>query len=337
MNFRILNNSFVRMHNFQLQVAEAVKFLNKNPQCIIDNINKQHILNQKTLINSPIETIYTSIRDLGLDEKFALVDFTHVVSGSAPDIFNLTIVPIFINDHQLVVNITPFIKRRRFAEDRIILSDIGLFHSLIVRGMLMTSYEQFLADNTKNDVWIGHNIVIPLAISYSMIMTYLIPMSQDMKDVETVKTIFVWFFMARVQKTDKLQELSNPPLLYQCKINLSKMEIDNVLHEFLKDFDLNSEMSLRELSHRIKKVVPTVPKNFDDAWLLRRFTGGHKNVNELMVGISYPPYWLFHILTIVSGAKDPHTTLLKKFRLYDQMLIMTSRLLKSKGFLTKIK
>ncbi|MCP4394473.1 MAG: hypothetical protein GY804_09450 [Alphaproteobacteria bacterium] len=323
-------NEFLNMYRFDKLIQQGETFLNKNKECILLDTQSKKIWNQRYSMMTAMSSIVEIIKENGLQDLFVLVDFTTSIE-TIPDVFDLDIVPIF-HKGKLVINITKYINRRRDADAPIIFKDIIVFHNLVARGALMLCYEKFLK-GTERFNWISRKISSSLVQIYSMILTNCIGQVREPAAVESIRTCFGWYYARKCQTTTDTKTLTVPPTIYNLNLQKSGYEIKDIIAQLTDNYDVSKEMTLNQLSERIKTIVPLVPESISDVYLTRIFSTGHQNTNELKVGITYPPYFMHHLVRLASGSKDYHMKFLRNFKMQTTMLEMVTDLIRSPNFI----
>jgi hypothetical protein len=327
------NTSFTKIHNVKEQINKAIIFLKKHNECVLNTRNKNIFFKKKTLVENPAKVITNYVVQNDLTGLFELIDLSNINSDSIPDVFNISDIPI-IHNNKVIVNITPFIKKKKFSDDDVEINNLDAFHELIMKYTLFLSYETFL--NNKNiPMWLEKSILKTIVQSYNMIITSTIRLLNNVRDIEMVRMLFAWFYFTRLYKFDQ-DEFFSPFILTQLKINLSKIEMENILNEFLLDYKITEPMTIVEFCQRLIKLIPILKDRFNEYYLMRSFSISHNNSTELMIAIEYPPYWVSHLLKIVGGNKDWHRKPLNTFKLMSDVEELISLLLKSRLFLSTL-
>lgn len=313
MRLTLLETPYVRARDITPHIKEALKFMIQNPQVILQSEKMKEVESQRLFSSTPTSRIYHSIAASGKMNNFLFLDYSEMSNYgvSIPDILTSDdlcidgstidniIVPALVK--KCWINITPIIgskKSRDAYNDSILFTDLGQLANLVTRAALCQAYK-----DTEN--WITIRQQLLLLELFSVIMAQVMTNTYRLDPIErrNIMTIFAIYYAQMIGPQNVKADI--PPLLLRCPFLGSGTDIMQIVEAIKPFYDKDGNLTLDGLIKAVCKVGPSRMKAYNLQILLRSIAGSSIDSSTMIISMYYPPYFLYQLLRVASGYKNP--------------------------------
>lgn len=306
-NHRFLDVPAIEVRNLEQSYSRILSFLVKNKNIQLTENQLQSIRELKSHTGTVIYDLYTRImsdpknwneimllncREAGEDIPVQLLApelnlNPRELSMNVPEDYNKT-----------WINITHLLGRRT-TRDRLEISNIPGLHELIVRAFLCQSFY-------SNETWLNPNLLTFIVESYTMAISTNISQAYnlDLNDIKLLQTYIAHIF-SKLCSTDliELEDFSYSPILNRCSFLGTIQDITGRIEDVSKN--LSDKLSPYDNLLEMIKESPIVKLHrLDSITLYSLASRGLSIDNDRLIMLEYPPYWVYTLLTSVSGHKS---------------------------------
>ena len=313
MRLTLLDTPYVRARDVSSHMKGALTFLIKNQEVILPKDKMRDIENQRLFSSTPTSRIYQSIVASGKLNNFLFLNYLPVTGRgiSIPELLtaddlcidgkSITDFPVPALVQRCWINITPILGNRGKRDsynDSIFFTDLGQLTHLVTRAALCEAYH-----DTNN--WISIRQQLLLIELYSVIMAQVITNTYRLDPIERrlIMTLFAYYF-AQMVGSQEAAGADIPPLLMRCQFLGSGADIMGIAEE-LKPYKKDGFLSLDGLIQVIQKHGPPRMKKYSLQILFRSIAGSSLDSSTMIISQYYPPYFLYQLLRVASGYKNP--------------------------------
>lgn len=311
--FGILETTFAKSASYKKQIEEAAKFIVQQPALsLADDTLKNMVINKCTSsLHTPMNLLFQHLTDTF--KNIRELPFVHVfvTANNPPEIFSSDSITFDFNEAMAnppgildgtVVNLTNSVRlKKTLASQEYIIDDILKIHGLCVRAALCQSY---LKSNDK--LWLTPKLCLFIIESYNMIIVNQIRQYLNVTDPYMLKKIAFLNCAFMAQMLNKESHSGLPELMYRLNLGMTTNDINNLLGELTeKGYDFKKKYFAQDLCEMYKALCGERFNAFNISQLFRLFTAGHVDKPFASIMLEYPPFWVYQLLMIGSGAKQP--------------------------------
>ena len=306
----LVNTPFMQARDVSAHMKNAITFLIKNPDVILQRDKVRDIGTQRLFSSTPTSKIFHSIVGADKLNNFLFMDYTGLTGRgvSVPELLTaddlcidgatITNLPVPAQVQKVWINVTPILGKRDAYNDSLFFTDLGQLANLVTRAALCQAY---------NDVnnWITIRQQLLLIEMYAVIMAQVITNTYRLDPVERrlIMTIFA-FYYAQMVGTQEARMEKMPPILMRCNFLGSGADIMGIAEE-LQKFKENGILTLDGMIKAIQSIGPSRMKKYNLQVLFRSIASASVDSTTMIISMSYPPYFLYQLLRVASGYKSP--------------------------------
>lgn len=313
MRLSLLETPYMRARDVTSHLKDALKFLIQNPQCILQSDKVREIETQRLFSSTATARIYHTIAASGKMNNFLFLDYSDISSrgASIPDILTSDdlcidgskidniIVPALVK--RCWINVTPILASKRTRDaynDTLNFTDLGQLANLVTRAALCQAYQD-------SDNWITIRQQLLLLELYAVIMAQVMTNTYRLDPIErrNIMTIFAAYYAQMIGTQEIKADI--PPLLLRCPFLGSGTDIMQIMEELKKFREKDGFLTLDGVIKAICKIGPSRMKNYNIHVLFRSIAGAAVDSSTMIVSMYYPPYFLYQLLRVASGYKNP--------------------------------
>lgn len=306
----LFETPFAKSRSINTMLDHALTFMIKSSsdvQLRPEQLND--IANVKILSNTPISKMF---QDLILAEKhrsFVVINLS-TYRGDIPEILALDDIvidgkvipnlPVPASLQKCWINITPVVGKQNSYNGMLNITDAATLANLVVRAALVTSYND-------NDIWLNPKHAAYVIENYSLTVSNVLRQiyNLDVNECLFVQTIFAAYYAQCLGGSSS--PLEKPPLLMRCQFLGSGKDIVDRL-EIIKphrENNGNDVLTPTKISNILAVAGPPRMNKFKPQNLYRFMSSSSIDSQVMMIGVDYPPYWLYQMLRLASGYKNP--------------------------------
>ena len=310
-NNTLYDTSFAKARNISGMLQSAVAFLIKNGADVILQDNQiKDLENTRLYSSTPISKMFQDITNAGKLNNFVFLNMNRHGSD-IPQILTLddividgrvtTSVPLPAQLQKCWINITPITSIKDSYNGTLNITDVAAFAASVVRAALCSTY------NDTTDVWMNPRLEAVIVESYSATITHVLrqAFSLSFEEEKFVQTLFAAYYCQMLSGGSA--NLQFPAMLGRCQflgtINDIAARMDVILP--YRENNGNDILTPTKICQILNKVGPARMNKFQPAQLYRYLSSSSIDSQTMMIAIDYPPYWVFQMLRVVSGYKNP--------------------------------
>ena len=296
----------------EAQFRAAASFLIKHRMdLVLSDVAIKSIANVRLFSSTPICRIYQNLVADGKLQKFLFYDLSNF-NGDVPSALTVEdvtiigsilpgvpVVPELIN--KTWINITPVCKKDLYHD--VTISDTTRFAEMVVRAALCEGYTK-----SVNKLWLNPNLMAYAVEFYaSVISSHLGNMfNLNIEESKFIGTLFA-AYMAQQMIGDNALKEEVPQLLYRCTSLGSNQEIEGRLQSVrqYRHNDGRSPLNIELICHIIAEAGPGRMNKFTPSQCYTFLSSSFMDSQIMMIALDYPPYWVYQMLRVASGAKNP--------------------------------
>lgn len=273
------------------------------------NINPSFLNDIKIYSSTAASTIFTNLKAA---EKTSSFMFYNI--GRVPDVPSILTINDITVDGRFIpnisvpknlqkcwVNVTPIISQKDSYNGRINVTDVTELSNLMMRGALVMSYH-----NSK-DLWLPPNLATYVIEFYSGVISNTIGQVYNLNYDERlyVQTFFAAYYAQCLGGENA--PLDIPPLLMRCAFLGSGANIADRLNSVREDRenDGNSWLYPSTICTLLAKHGPPRMNKFSNVYLYRQLSATAMDSQIMLIAMDYPPYWVYQMLKVAYGYKNP--------------------------------
>lgn len=306
----LVNTPYAQARDISAHIKNAVTFLIKNPDVILPKDKVRDIGTQRLFSSTPTSRIFHAVVNADKLNNFLFLDYTGITGRglSVPELLtsddlcidgaSITTIPVPALVQKIWINVTPILGKRDAYNDSLFFTDLGQLANLVTRAALCQAY-----NDTNN--WITIRQQLLLLELYAVIMAQVITNTYRLDPVERrlIMTIFAFYYAQMVGSQEANSE-KMPPILMRCNFLGSGSDIIGIAEE-LQKFKENGILTLNGLVKAIQTMGPSRMKKYNLQVLFRSIASASVDSSTMIISMSYPPYFLYQLLRIASGYKNP--------------------------------
>ena len=309
--FTLFDTSFAKARSLTTMAQNAVPFLVKNgPLVILEDI--RDLDSVRVFSSTPLSKLFQDITAAGKLSNFTFLNLARY-NKDIPEILALDDIvidaktipstPVPAQIQKCWINITPITSIKDSYNGSLNVSDTAAFASMVVRAAIVQSYND-------SEVWLNPRLATIVIESYAMTISHVLRQAFTLgfEEEKFVQTLFAAYFAQLLG--DKNAPLKIPPMLMRCTFLGSAQDIIgrmNTIEQYRQD---NGEDILHPIKicsilaacgpERMKKFVPTM--------LYRFMSSSSLDSQTMMIAVDYPAYWVYQMIRVASGYKNPVMT-----------------------------
>ena len=306
----LVNTPYAQARDLSAHIKNALTFLIKNPDVILTKDKVRDIGTQRLFSSTPTSRIFHAIVAADKLNNFLFLDYSNLTGRgvSVPELLtsddlcidgaSITTVPVPALVQKVWINITPILGRRDAYNDSLFFTDLGQLANLVTRAALCQAY-----NDTNN--WITIRQQLLLIEMYAVIMAQVITNTYRLDPVERrlIMTIFAFYYAQMVGSQEASME-KMPPILMRCSFLGSGSDIMEISEE-LQKYKTDGILTLDGVIKAIRTMGPSRMKNYNLQVLFRSIASASVDSSTMIISMSYPPYFLYQLLRVDSGYKNP--------------------------------
>lgn len=309
-NITLFDTSFAKARAIPGMLQQAVTFLIKNgPEVIVPEDTVRELGNIRLYSSTPISKLFQDITNAGKLNNFTFVNLNRF-GKDIPQILALDDIvidgrtvpnlPVPAQLQKCWINISPITSIKDSYNGTLNITDVATFASLVVRAALCTSY-------VDNDVWMNPRLEAIIVESYSATIAHVLRQAFNLafEEEKFVQTLFAAYFCQMLSGGQS--NLAMPPLLGRCQF-LGSMSDIVARMEDIKPYRENGGNDMLypvTICKILNAVGPARMNKFQPAQLYRYLSSSSIDSQTMMIAIDFPPYWVYQMLRIASGYKNP--------------------------------
>lgn len=339
-NITLFDTSFAKARAVAGMLQPAVTFLIKNGQEVVISDDQIHDLESVRLYSSnPISKLFQDITTAGKLNNFIFLNFSRygkdipsllalddiVIDGKA-----ITSLPVPAQLQKCWINITPITSIKDSYNGTLNITDAAAFASMVVRAALCSTY-------VDNDVWMNPRLEAIIVESYSATIAHVLRQAFNLafEEEKFVQTLFAAYYCQLLSGGQTNLQL--PPLLGRCQFLGAMTDIVARMEDIkpYRDNNGNDILDPAKICKILNQIGPARMKTFKPTQLYRFMSSSSIDSQTMMIAMDFPPYWVYQMLRIASGYKNPvmsnviklNTTLKQKVTQFATEMQSTNQLL----------
>ena len=212
-------------------------------------------------------------------------------------------------------------------KDQTKILNVTEFQKTVIRDLCSRSYSNF------NDMWLTGDLLISLTDFYSMTISFNISKLYNFSYSEQLflAIIFSYYFLTKCikDKSEKIRFMNNLSYIGNKSTIVS---VVNLIQDIIEEHKFNDIENQQQLLTVIQEISPKRIKSLD----VKVFNTLYRNFNYnqiiSLISVDYLGYWLYNVLTAISGDKSNLYFILKKINAFKNVVVFADKLLKSPIF-----
>ena len=306
----LLDIPYVKARDVRAYLTEALTYLIKNGQVIIRDSKLRDIASQRLFSSTPVNKLFRGIAVSGKIENFLFLDYSATADSNVPEILTaddlcidggaITNPPVPAFARKCWINITPILGKKDAYNDNLFFTDTSQLAQLVTRAALCQAY------NDK-DMWLTVKQALFSIELYATIMAQVITNTYTLNPDER-RFIMTLFALYAAQLTGPANaDKRIPPMIMRCPFLGSGADIMQVVEasEPYLPKEGDHELSLPTIVNIINNIGPSRMKNYTIQMLYRSMSASSIDSSTMVIALDYPPYWVYQLLRVASGYKNP--------------------------------
>jgi hypothetical protein len=198
------------------------------------------------------------------------------------------------------INITPITSIKDSYNGTLNITDAAAFASMVVRAALCSSY-------IDNDVWMNPRLESIIVESYAITISHVLRQAFNLsyEEEKFVQTLFAAYYCQMLSGGQS--NLALPPLLGRCQFLGAASDIIARMEDIkpYRDNNGNDMLNPVKICSILNQIGPARMKTFQPTQLYRFMSSSSIDSQTMMIAMDFPPYWVYQILRIASGYKNP--------------------------------
>ena len=303
----LFDTPFAKARTLQQMVPPALTFLIKNKEAFINEAGLQTLTNLKLYSSASICKIFQTLAENDKLKCFTLLDLTSF-QNDVPELLTLDKVvvdgkhiqniPVPTPLQKCWINLTPVLRKENAYNGALIITDVTQLSAMIVKAFLCSTYND-------SDMWLNPKLATFVIESYSMTVAGVLSNAYnlDLFEKRYVQTLFAMYYAQLLGGVDS--DLDQPPLLMRCSFLGSAADIARVLETIRDKHKPGTLLTPTNICQILAEVGPSRMKKFSEVQLYRYLSSSAMDSIEMMIAMDYPPYWVYQLLRVAAGYKNP--------------------------------
>lgn len=324
----------------QSMLQQAVVYLVKNTMDVVLNENQVRSIKDTRMYSStPICKMFQSLINADKLNNFVCINLerSNLDTPEVLTVDDITIdgrvipnIPVPTQLQKCWINLTPIASRSDLYNDSLKITDTSTLASLFVRAALVSSYHD-------SDMWLNPKQAALVIEFYAITVTNVIgqAFNLDYNERQFVQTLFAMYYAQLLGGVTSALDI--PPLLLRCNFLGSPADIMKRIED-IKPYRPNDGKSLLSpaiICNILQNIGPVRMKKFTQVQLYRFLSASSIDSQIMMLAIDYPPYWVYQMLRVASGYKNPVISNVIKLMNLKPKLMMFADDLESSNIITK--
>lgn len=304
----LLDTQIGKQADLHKQITQASLFLIKNHSSVLIEENSLILLKTiKNFGNSNLTNLFDTIVNSNKFNQFICFDYSRLKGVDIPEVLTMSSVSIDGESYgvpkgkgleKIWCNLTPFIKKRTSPNEKITINDINKIQEIFIRGALCKSY-----NNSRT--WLNPEIASLVIESYAITITNILSSAYKLtfQDTHMIMVLFAAYY-AQLFNLDGSMEA--PELLIKCK-RLNKMGVDIFSYTHLNKYREHGGkgiLTIKEICNLISSYGPSKMSTFNINVLNSLFSRGTVNVENMLIALEYPPYYMMQLIKLADNEKN---------------------------------
>ena len=309
-NFTLFDTSFAKARSIGNMAQTAVPFLIKNgPLVVLQESQIRDLESIRIYSSTPISKMFQDITNAGKMNNFVFTNLARFAKD-IPEVLALDDItvdgktipntPVPAQFQKCWINITPITSVKDSYNGTLNITDASTLASMVVRSALVSTY-------TDSDIWMNPRLAAIVIESYSMTISHVLRQAFNLayEEEKFVQTLFAAYFAQMLG--DSSCSLKVPPMLLRCSFLGSAQDIMTRLEMINPYRENNGEDILHpiKICAILQKCGPVRMQKFQPTMLYRFMSSSSIDSQVMMIAMDYPPYWVYQMLRIASGYKNP--------------------------------
>lgn len=303
----LFDTPFAQARSLNKELAEATAYLTKYFSLV--NVNASFLNDIKIYSSTSASTVFTNLKTAEKTNAFMFYnlgkvkDIPSILTLNDISIDGLYIPNISVPDHlkKCWINLTSIISQKDSYNGRINVTDVTELSNIMLRGALTMSY------HSSTDMWLPPNLSTYVIEFYSGVIANSLGQAYNLNYDERlyVQTLFAAYYAQCLGGSGA--SLAMPPLLLRCSFLGSSVDISERLNSVLEDRENNGESFLypNVICKLLAKHGPPRMHKFNTVNLYRYISATATDSQIMLLAIDFPPYWVYQMLRVASGYKNP--------------------------------
>lgn len=303
----LLDTPFAEARSVVPMLRPTIEFLIKNPEVILSEKDYETLTSLKFYSSSPVSTLYQTLVAAKKLTNFLLLDLSSV-KNDLPEL--LTIDKLIVDGKYIPnlsvptpiqkcwVNLTPVLGKRATYNGALTINDTTQLSAIVIKAFLCGTYHD-------TDMWLNPKLATFVIESYSMTIAGVIANAYnlDLYEKRFVQTLFAIYYAQSLGGSNS--DFDTPPLLMRCPFLGSVADITRCLEVIEPHREAGTLLTPSLICTLLQKVGPPRLANFSNVQLYRYLSSSALDSAEMMIAIDYPPYWVYQLIRVASGYKNP--------------------------------
>ena len=306
--FTLFDTSFARARSLTQKAQTALPFLIKNgPLVVVQNI--KDLDSVRVYSSTPLSKLFQDITDSGKLSEFTFLNLARY-DKDIPEVLALddividakylpaTAVPAQLQ--RCWINITPITSIKDSYNGSFNITDSAAFASMVVRAAIVESYND-------SDLWLNPKLATIVIENYAMTISHVLRQAFTLgyEEEKFVQTLFAAYYAQLLGGNNA--PLKVPPMLLRCTFLGAAQDIIGRLESIQQYRDDNGEDLLFpiKICNILQQCGPERMKKFVPTMLYRFLSSSSLDSQIMMIAVDYPAYWVFQMLRVASGYKNP--------------------------------
>lgn len=303
----IVETAYGKHTSLERNINEALKFLIVNSSRVeITDKDITMIKSIRSMVDSPIVTMFGHIVEDGLLDQFFIMDLSNVNADVPPVLsFDELSLDGSKTSHatpklaKMWINLTPTLAKKKNANGVIVPTDVPRMMGYFVRGMFCMGY-------SDNAIWLSPSLASYVIETYSMAVRLKLNQAFKLDPAEAmfVQTAFAYHYGKLLSPPD--ETILVPSALGRCGFLGSYQEITTRIEQLSEAVggDLY-KAGIITVCEALAKAGPRRMEKIDAGIFFRMFSATNMDNMSMSLAIDYPPYWTYLLIRYASGHKNP--------------------------------
>lgn len=303
----LLDTPYAKAKNLSSKIPNAAKFLIQNwPVVVVQGTHMRDIQETKLFSSTPISRLFQDLVSANKLNNFLFVNLTRF----GKDFPELLAVDDLVIDGKVAtpplpaqlqkcwINISSISSIKDSYNGSMQITDALVLASYIVRAALCSTYND-------TDMWLNPRLAAYVIESYAGTIGHVLKQAYGLtyEEDKFVQTLLAAYYAQLLGGS--ASSLDMPPLLLRCGFLGSANEIIARLKTCEPHRTPGSYYTPAVICKLLAKVGPPRMKNIQDSQLYRFISNSVTDSGTMLFAADYPPYWVWMMLRIMSGSKNP--------------------------------
>ena len=303
----LFETPYAEARSLNKELSRAIEYLTKYHTLI--NVDPSFLNDIKIYSSTAASTIFSNLKEANKGSSFLFYNVGRTAEiPSVLTINDLTIdgarIPnISVPDRlkKCWINLTPIISQKDSYNGRINVTDVTELSHLMMRGALVMSY------HATDTMWLSPNQAVYVIEFYSGVIANTLGQVYNLNYDERlyVQTLFAAYYAQCLGGANA--PLDMPPLLLRCVFLGSAMDIQERMNSIKDDRDNGGKswLSPSTVCELLRKHGPPRMNKFSATYLYRYLSATSIDSQVMLMAIDFPPYWVYQMLKVAYGYKNP--------------------------------